>query len=72
MASAGGSRIDVSASLTATSRSAPDSHWPEDLARRVVVVSTGHTEQHGLHLPIGTDTLIAEAIAEGLVRRCPE
>jgi creatinine amidohydrolase len=34
--------------------------------RRVVVVSTGHTEQHGLHLPLSTDTLIVEAIARGV------
>jgi creatinine amidohydrolase len=57
--------------LAAMSRAAPDSRWPEDLARRVVVVSTGHTEQHGLHLPAGTDTLIAEAIAEGMARAAP-
>jgi creatinine amidohydrolase len=40
--------------------------WPPDLARRVVIVSTGHTEQHGLHLPLSTDTLIVEAIARGV------
>ena len=57
--------------LTATCRVARASHWPEDLARRVIVVSTGHTEQHGLHLPIGTDTLIGEAIAEGMAEAAP-
>jgi creatinine amidohydrolase len=46
--------------------------WPRALAGRVVVVSTGHTEQHGLHLPTGTDTLIAEAIAQGLARAASE
>jgi creatinine amidohydrolase len=40
--------------------------FPLDLASRVVVVSTGHTEQHGYHLPLSTDSLIVEAIAEGL------
>ena len=40
--------------------------WPEDLDERVVVVSTGHTEQHGLHLPLDTDTCIVTAIATGL------
>lgn len=46
--------------------------WPGDLARRVVVISTGHTEQHGHHLPVGTDTLIAEAIAAGIASAAPE
>jgi hypothetical protein len=30
--------------------------WPANLAERVVVISTGHTEQHALHLPLETDT----------------
>lgn len=42
------------------------SPWPGDLADRVVVVSTGHTEQHGLHLPLETDTRIVTGIADGL------
>jgi creatinine amidohydrolase len=36
---------------------------PSDLRRRVTVISTGHTEQHGHHLPLSTDSLIVEAIA---------
>jgi len=48
-----------------------DLPWPEDLARRVVVVSTGHTEQHGHHLPTGTDTVIVQAIADGLAEAAP-
>jgi creatinine amidohydrolase len=46
--------------------------WPSDLARRVVVVSTGHTEQHGHHLPTSTDTDIVEAIATGIAEEIPE
>jgi creatinine amidohydrolase len=46
--------------------------WPEDLSGRVVVVSTGHTEQHGLHLPLDTDTSIVAAIAAGLEAVAPE
>jgi creatinine amidohydrolase/Fe(II)-dependent formamide hydrolase-like protein len=57
--------------LAATSRAARASRWPEDLARRVIVVSTGHTEQHGLHLPVGTDSLIAEAITRGMADAAP-
>lgn len=45
--------------------------WP-DLADRVVVISTGHTEQHGHHLPLSTDTLIVEAIAEGVAASIPD
>lgn len=37
--------------------------WPDDLPARVVVISTGHTEQHGYHLPLSTDTLIVQALA---------
>jgi creatinine amidohydrolase len=49
----------------------PSSPWPADLAQRTVVVSTGHTEQHGHHLPLSTDTLIVQAIAAGLDARAP-
>jgi creatinine amidohydrolase len=45
--------------------------WPVDLAQRTVVISTGHTEQHGYHLPLSTDTLIVQAIADGLAGRAP-
>ncbi len=45
--------------------------WPEDLPDRVVVVSIGHTEQHGHHLPTGTDTFIAAALADGLAAALP-
>lgn len=33
---------------------------------RVVLVLAGHTEQHGYHLPLNTDTLIIEAIGQGV------
>jgi creatinine amidohydrolase len=47
-------------------RSAPAPVWPADLPERVVIVSTGHTEQHGHHLPLSTDTLIIDAITHGV------
>ena len=50
----------------------PSTAWPSDLSRRVVVISTGHTEQHGHHLAVGTDTYIVEAIAEGLSKAASE
>ena len=46
--------------------------WPPDLSGRVVVVSLGHTEQHGHHLPTGTDTFIAAALADGLTAALPD
>ncbi|HSN75420.1 MAG TPA: creatininase family protein [Anaerolineae bacterium] len=49
----------------------PSPPWPADLAQRTVVISTGHTEQHGYHLPLSTDTLIVQAIADGLAARAP-
>jgi creatinine amidohydrolase/Fe(II)-dependent formamide hydrolase-like protein len=47
--------------------------WPE-VARRLardarVVLPVGALEQHGPHLPLGTNTLIAQAVAERLSAR---
>jgi len=45
--------------------------WP-DLdpdARRLLVIPLGATEQHGPHLPLETDTLIASALAEATAAR---
>lgn len=50
--------------------------WPE-VARAVaagadtVILPLGATEQHGPHLPLGTDTLRAEALARRLAARLP-
>lgn len=51
-----------------------DATWPEvdSIARRhagdapapIVLIPVGSTEQHGPHLPIATDTIIAEELAE--------
>lgn len=42
----------------------------EDL-NKVVLIPIGHTEQHGHHLPLSTDTLIIDAIAQGVVKANP-
>lgn len=47
-------------------------NWPADLSKRVVVISTGHTEQHGHHLPLNTDSLIVEALANRLSKLAPQ
>jgi creatinine amidohydrolase len=45
---------------------------PVDTERgKVVVIPIGHTEQHALHLPMSTDTLIIDAIAQGIVEAAP-
>ena len=51
--------------------SSPESeiHDPQS---QVVLMAVGHTEQHGYHLPLSTDTLIIDAIARGLEKALPD
>lgn len=49
--------------------------WPEvEAASReaVVLIPTGSLEQHGPHLPLFTDSLIATAVAEAVEARLPD
>src|SRR5207244_1033442 len=39
---------------------------------RVILIPFGHTEQHGFHLPMCTDTVIIDAICSGVVRAIPD
>jgi len=39
--------------------------------QRVVLIAAGHTEQHGYHLPMNTDTVIIGAIMEGVAKAIP-
>lgn len=39
--------------------------------QRVILIPCGHTEQHGYHLPLNTDTVIIDAIARGVVAAIP-
>jgi mycofactocin precursor peptide peptidase len=42
-----------------------DATWPELTGRRpMVVVPLGSVEQHGRHLPLATDTVVAQTVAE--------
>ena len=44
--------------------------FPPDSERgKVILIPIGHTEQHGFHLPLSTDTIIIDAIAQGTVSR---
>jgi creatinine amidohydrolase len=45
-----------------------DARWPE-LGHPLLVVPVGSCEQHGPHLPLGTDSVVATALAEGLAAR---
>jgi creatinine amidohydrolase len=39
---------------------------------KVVLIPIGHTEQHGYHAPLSTDTLIIDAICAGAAQAAPE
>ena len=59
------------------SRRLSDATWPELEARLArgelgALLPLGATEQHGPHLPFGTDTWVAEALAERLAARVGE
>jgi creatinine amidohydrolase len=44
---------------------------PESEKEKVVLIPIGHTEQHAYHLPMSTDTLIIEAVAQGTAAADP-
>ena len=43
-----------------------------DLERTIAILPTAAIEQHGPHLPVGVDTMIAEGMLAELRRQCPE
>ncbi len=45
--------------------------WPDADGHPVLCIPVGSCEQHGPHLPLATDTIIAEALAAGLAARRP-
>jgi creatinine amidohydrolase len=56
-----------------SSQTAEPAYRPDENQRdKVIVIPIGHTEQHGYHLPMSTDTLIIEAIGEGISAAIPE
>ncbi len=60
----GNNRISLPTSTQPTFQLPPDSD-----KEKVVIIPIGHTEQHGYHLPMSTDTLIIDSIARGTVER---
>jgi creatinine amidohydrolase len=50
----------------------PRARLPDDADRgKVILIPIGHTEQHGYHLPLSTDTIIIEAIARQAAAAAP-
>jgi len=45
---------------------------PDSDREKVVLIPIGHTEQHGYHAPLSTDTLIIEAIGRGTAEAVPQ
>ena len=45
---------------------------PDSERGKVVLIPIGHTEQHGYHLPLSTDTLIIDAIGQGTAAAAPD
>ncbi len=45
---------------------------PESERGKVILMPIGHTEQHGLHLPLSVDTHIIDAIARGAAQKIPD
>jgi creatinine amidohydrolase len=43
--------------------------WPRITDRPLVLVAVGSTEQHGPHLPLNTDTVVADAVARLTAQR---
>ena len=43
-----------------------------DPARTIAILPTAAVEQHGPHLPVGTDTMIAQGMLDALRRDCPD
>jgi len=67
-------RIGLPASVEPIVMPEPIGTGPRSLQlnrERVVLIPVGHTEQHGLHLPMNTDSVIIDAIAQGVVDQVP-
>jgi creatinine amidohydrolase len=51
---------------------APVTHFSEEDCRKVLIIPIGHTEQHGYHAPLSTDSIIIEAIGRGTAQAIPQ
>lgn len=55
--------------MATSARALAEAAWTELPERPIVLVPLGSTEQHGPHLPLETDTVVATAVARGLADR---
>ena len=58
--------------LHSTINPTPAICFSEGDSRKVLIVPIGHTEQHGYHAPLSTDTIIIEAIGQGTAQAAPQ
>ncbi len=58
--------------LPGPAASPPDGLLADEERHKVILLPVGHTEQHGYHLPLNTDTLIIDAIAGEVVQAVPQ
>lgn len=66
------SKLQSLLTLPQATHNSPVVQFPPDSERgKVILIPIGHTEQHGYHLPLSTDTIIIDAIAQGTVARVP-
>ena len=67
VAAESGSELDIVSKITLQNGATPATHPlpPDSERRKVILIPIGHTEQHALHLPLCTDTVIIDAIARG-------
>ncbi|MBL8154755.1 MAG: creatininase family protein [Anaerolineae bacterium] len=69
---AGLSLPDSVTALTLPRQTAPTLTPPAATPQRVILIPCGHTEQHGYHLPMNTDTVIIGAMAEAVAAAIPD
>jgi creatinine amidohydrolase len=58
--------------IVVPSLSFPVARFSDPDREKVLILPIGHTEQHGYHAPLCTDTLIIQAIGQGAARAVPE
>jgi creatinine amidohydrolase len=58
--------------LSLAGGNSPVPPFPAADVEKVVILPIGHTEQHGYHSPLSTDTVIIEAIAQGTAKAVPQ
>jgi creatinine amidohydrolase len=59
-------------SITVSENSLLVPHFSQEDREKVIIIPIGHTEQHGYHAPLSTDTIIIESIAQGTAQAVPQ